>query len=51
VPSVLSCSNPSVLNFWQGLKAEIGIGLNYPRLHAKYARYHWLLNINHVNPA
>ena len=31
-------------------EATVGIGLNYPLLHGKYARFHWLLNINLVNP-
>jgi hypothetical protein len=33
------------------LRARVGIGLNYPLLHGKYARFHWLLNINQANPA
>jgi hypothetical protein len=33
------------------LEAEVGIGLNYPLLRFKYARFYWLLNINQLNPA
>jgi hypothetical protein len=28
----------------------VGLGLNYPLLHGKYAHFHWLLNINPVIP-
>lgn len=31
-------------------KVEGGIGLDYQLMQGKYARFHWLLNINQVNP-
>jgi len=50
----LNSAQPVFVNFdlsQPSLKAIVGIGLNYPPLRGKYARFHWLLNINQVNPA
>jgi hypothetical protein len=44
-----SCSSPQVNN--SVMTIRVGIGLNYPLLHVKYARFHWLLNINKIYPA
>ena len=44
------CQFPMV-DCFHSRSLEVGIGLNYPLLLGKYAHFHWLLNINKVNPA